>query len=351
MSPARPRKRSWRLYRNWLIAALVWIAFFATIAMIARSPIHILWAVPVYFVGLAILRGFTLTHPRGKNPMPFCWVRGPMMPGGPCTAFRGGQNLSARLTPGDFGLHARQVEFPNRDKLTLSGWYAPGHNQAAVILVHGAGAFGVDMVDHAKALKNHGYGVLMFDLRAHGRSEGETCTYGWRETADLLGALDYLQNRADVDAGRIGVLGFSLGGQIALRAAAQSEAIRGVVADGPSAASLADRRREPMTPGRWLGYPLAWLGYTTLSLLNGAHPPTGVLAAVGDIAPRPILLISTGRTAEQAWVREVYKAASEPKDLWELPDAQHGGGLFFDPAAYTHKITSFFDAALLSGDV
>lgn len=341
--------KKWRLYRNWSIAALVWVSFAVALVMIVRSLIHLVWAVPLYYVGLQILQIFRLTHPRTSGPMPICIVRAVMLPSTPCTTYGEGRDMHGHLTPGDFGLAYRQVEFPSRDGLRLSGWYVPGNNRASVIMVHGGGAQGIDLVQHAAALAQHGYGVLLFDLRAHGRSEGNTCTYGWRETDDLLGALDYVQGRPDVDAGQIGVFGFSLGGQIALRTATQTDAIRAVATEGPASASAADCIAQPATPGRRLSALSRRFSYALLSLLNGEKAPPGVLSVVQDIAPRPILLISTGEEREQAWVRTLYQAAAEPKDLWEIPAARHGEGYALHPGLYAQKLTAFFDAALLDG--
>jgi hypothetical protein len=70
------------------------------------------------------------------------------------------------------------------------------------------------------------------------------------------------------------------------------------------------------------------------------------LATIGEIALRPILLISTGTGTEQRWVRQIYAAASGPKALWEIPRARHGEGLFLQPEIYRRKLTEFFDQAL-----
>jgi hypothetical protein len=65
------------------------------------------------------------------------------------------------------------------------------------------------------------------------------------------------------------------------------------------------------------------------------------------IAPRPLLLISTGRREEQRLVRRFYEAAGEPKSLWEIPDADLAGGWRARPEEYAAKIVGFFDETLL----
>ena len=326
MKPGPFRRRSWRYYRNWLIFMLMWAVVLITAIWALRSSwlVFLLWAIPAYVVGSTIYYAYYLTHPRVKLRM-------------------------RNLTPGDAGLEYEQVQFPSRDGLSLFGWYVPGRKRATIILVHGGGSHGMAMIYHASGLALYDYGVLMFDLRAHGSSEGDVCTSGWREVEDLLGAVDYVQSRGDVDADGIGVLGLSLGGQVALRAAVQSEAIRAVVAEGPSPAALADHGGRPTRLLGWLYLPVNWLHYAMLSFMNGTKPPQGVLAAIRDLAPRPVLLISAGKRSEQRFGRMLYRAASEPKELWELPEAKHGGAYFLDPEAYATRVSQFFDAALVGG--
>jgi hypothetical protein len=68
---------------------------------------------------------------------------------------------------------------------------------------------------------------------------------------------------------------------------------------------------------------------------------------IADIAPRPILLISTATGQEQLDNRLFYSLAGEPKTLWELPDVGHIQGIFERPDEYHTTILTFFDDALL----
>ncbi|MBN1259954.1 MAG: alpha/beta fold hydrolase [Anaerolineae bacterium] len=324
MSP-RLRRRSWRFFRNQLLYAAIWAAFFLVLwrTWVAPFPwiVYILGVLPAYAVGAGIFYGYRMTHPR----IGWRWHT---------------------LTPGDAGLPYEKVEFPSRDGLLLFGWYIPGRNRAAVVLVHGGGSQGIAMLHHAAALATKGFGALMFDLRAHGSSEGDTCTAGWREVQDLLGAVDYVRNRPDVDEDKIGVLGLSLGAQIALRSAAQCEVIRGVVAEGPGPAVLADYGGYPTPWRRRLFYPISWVQYGIISFMNGVKPPVGILDSIAGIAPRPVLLIAAGKGEEVYFARRFYRAAEDPKALWEIPEAAHGGALLARPEAYADRVSAFFAEAL-----
>ena len=65
------------------------------------------------------------------------------------------------------------------------------------------------------------------------------------------------------------------------------------------------------------------------------------------IAPRPLLLIAApdSRHGEEL-NRGYYRAAREPKTLWEIPESGHTGGLTARPAEYERRVVGFFDRAL-----
>jgi fermentation-respiration switch protein FrsA (DUF1100 family) len=306
----------------------MWMLFLALILGAFRSPfplyVYLLLAFPAYILGSSIHYAYRLAHPGGRFAM-------------------------RRVTPGDAGLEYEKVEFLSRDGLRLFGWYVPGTNGATIILVHGHGSKGIAMIYPASALAAKGYGVLMFDLRAHGSSDGDICTSGWLEVNDLLGAVDYLKGRQDVDQDRIGTLGVSMGGQVVIRAVAQSAEIKAVVAEGPSPAGLEDLGGRPTTIRRWINYPVNWFSYKLTAFMNGAQPPSGILAEISKIAPRPLLLIATGKGAERSFTRLFYQAASQPKELWEITDARHAEGYFKDPVLYQSKIVDFFDRVFMDG--
>jgi hypothetical protein len=95
---------------------------------------------------------------------------------------------------------------------------APGPHPA-VLLLHGltgdkTGSHRL-FVHMARALAANGIAALRFDMRGSGDSEGEfqdTTLTG--EVRDAQAALDWLASRLDIDAGRIGALGLSLGGLV-----------------------------------------------------------------------------------------------------------------------------------------
>jgi pimeloyl-ACP methyl ester carboxylesterase len=247
------------------------------------------------------------------------------------------------------GLNCQAVSFSSADGLKLAAWYAASRNGAAVILVHGYGGNRMAMLAHARMLAQSGYGVLLYDMRAHGNSEGRLFAGGRDAPADVLGAVAYLRRRLEVRPERIGVLGVSMGGQVALRAAACAEEIRAVVADGPGPAAIKDVT-PPVTPVGWFYLPLQPIYGRALTWYTRVAPPDPLIETISCIAPRSVLLISTGRRQEQRLVRRFFEAAEEPKRLWEIPEALHASGWLARPEAYAERIVAFFDETLLDCD-
>ena len=87
-------------------------------------------------------------------------------------------------------------------------------------------------------LARHGYGVLLFDRRGEGKSEGEPNSWGWGGEADIKAAIAYLQRRPDVDPDRIGGIGLSVGGEMMIEAAAETDELAAVVSEGAGSAEL-----------------------------------------------------------------------------------------------------------------
>ena len=60
-------------------------------------------------------------------------------------------------------------------------------------------------------LARHGYGVLLYDARGRGRSEGRQNAWGWGWKHDVEGAIAFLKARPEVDLRGSGALGLSSG--------------------------------------------------------------------------------------------------------------------------------------------
>jgi uncharacterized protein len=108
--------------------------------------------------------------------------------------------------------------------VTLKGWWAKGiiPRRGLVLWLHGVG----DNKDSAEGLidrwTKRGFDVAAYDSRAHGGSGGKICTYGFFEKSDVSRVLDVLA-KAGAAADRAILVGFSMGGAVALQAVEAGE--------------------------------------------------------------------------------------------------------------------------------
>jgi pimeloyl-ACP methyl ester carboxylesterase len=191
-------------------------------------------------------------------------------------------------------------------------------------------------------LARHGYGVLLYDARGRGESEGSPNGFGWKWTKDISGALDFLHARDDVDPRRIGALGLSTGGDVLIEAAARRRDIHALVTDGAAAGSFADVQRAFGTDA---GTPVAWLHFAALRVLTGDAPGT----RLADSMPRidaPVLLVSAGAAAERDFNVLYDHVGGSGVQHWNLPDAHHTQAIHEHRDEYEQRVTEFFDGAL-----
>jgi len=254
------------------------------------------------------------------------------------------------IDPADLGLTYENVTIPTADGVTLAGWYFPSQNGAAIIALHGYNGNRSQVIYHAQALIQHGYGVLALDLRAQGESSGDKSVGGWEGTVDIPAAVDFLQHRSDVDPQRIGAIGFSAGANTIINGAVETEGIQAIIADGLGANSREDVANPipPQFQAIWgLMSPIYWMFDRGMEIFSGIPAASPFKMLLPQIAPRPILFITAGRDIEQFLGREYQKAAGETAELWELPDDIHIGGFLAHPQEYTERMVSFFDKHLL----
>ena len=314
-----------RLIRNRLILLLSFVAFIAVSIILPPTRFNwgllILGALCIYLLWIS----YRQAHPSRRAAM-------------------------LDLKPDEAGLSYVPVQFTSRDGLELAGWYVPGAPGPAVILVHGRGASASHMLLHAKALEHYGCASLMFDLRAHGRSEGDTCTFGVREAGDVLAAVDYLRSLPEIDPQRIGALGVSLGAQAVLRAAAsggdeKSPPLRAILLDGLGPLTPADCDYTGSLWQQWVIRPFDILIDPLSNWLSGISAPESTFAVLKRLSC-PLLFISTGAGGEQANNRRFYAAAHPPKALHEMPQALHAAAVLQEHKDYREQMMHFFQMYL-----
>jgi dienelactone hydrolase len=249
----------------------------------------------------------------------------------------------AHVPPADLGAPYQDVEFSTSDGLRLKGWYIRSRNGAAVISFPGrAGS-----QKRAKILARHGYGVLLFDRRGEGESDGDPNIFGWQGERDIHAAVAFLQRQPDVDPERIGGIGLSVGGEMMIEAAAESTALKAIVSEGGSGRSVRDVIANPERDWR---YVLGNLSATAATALFTDNLPPRTLESLVPKIKGAVFFVygEDGQPAEKPANTAFYAAARGPKAIWEVPDSKHVGGIEAQPTEYERRVVRFFDGALLN---
>ena len=251
--------------------------------------------------------------------------------------------LRAEVPKAELGAPHEDVAFETSDGLHLEGWFVPSRNGATVIVVPGRSG----PQKQTRMLVRHGYGVLLFDRRGEGASEGDPNAFGWVGDRDLHAAAAYLRRRPDVDPERIGAIGLSVGGEMLIHAAAHSNAFKAIVSEGASGQSVRDGLANGDTLDAFLGG-----GPNTLAtaIFTNTMPPPSLKSEIPKIAPNAVFLVygEKGQNGSEKTPNKLfYAAAGEPKQIWEVPNGQHIAGITTEPAEYERRIVGFFDRVLL----
>lgn len=223
-----------------------------------------------------------------------------------------------RGRPSDDGVAHEDVWFHAEDGVKLHGWFMPaaGAPRGAVLHVHGNAA---NITGHYQAvswLPAEGYHVLTFDYRGYGRSEGRVTRVG--TVRDTLAALDSLRARPEVRGRPVFVIGQSIGGAVAIAAAAERPGqVRGLVVDGAFS-----RYRDIAWHHVVRNPALLILGWWYPLMLSRAHDP---IDCVKRISPTPVLFMhgTADRVVPHAMSKRLSDAAREPKELWLIEGMDH----------------------------
>jgi pimeloyl-ACP methyl ester carboxylesterase len=245
------------------------------------------------------------------------------------------------------GIEHELVALQTSDELELAGSYAPGHNGAVVILVHGAhGDPDGEIASRARMLARNGYGVLAYDARGGGESEGRPETLGWTWYRDVQAAVDFLRERG-IPAKHIGALGLGTGAEAVLETAGRDRRIAAVVAEGAQARTLDEARLLSNSAEQAYVVSTLTVTYSAYRTLRGVDEPPSLGEMIPRVSPRPVFLMSSGSGHEAELNRAYARVARWPSRLWEMPHASHTGGLRANGREYERRVVGFFDEALL----
>ena len=281
----------------------------------------VLLSLSVLVLGVSAYVGWNLTHPPKK---------------------------ALQTTPAAVGLSYEPVSFVSRqDGLVLQGWLLTSpENRLTVICSHGyrqnREQADVPLMPLAKVLVEHGMNVLLFDYRNSGESAGQMTSVGQYEVRDLLGAVDYVHSRQELNP-KVALLGFSMGAATAILAGAEEPTVAAVVVDAP----FADLTRYlEANFSVWTGLPTVPFNRTILAvtpIVTGLQPEkVSPVQVVSKFGGRPLLLIHGEADDDIApenslELQQAYPAA----ELLRVAEARHVKSYQQDPKRYEAVVLKF----------
>jgi alpha-beta hydrolase superfamily lysophospholipase len=220
------------------------------------------------------------------------------------------------------------------DGLTLKGELSlpEGPTSALVVLCHGIPLGRPDPADGgypelARKICENGYACLFVNFRGTGESGGNFHLGGWY--SDLEAVMDFVTRELTERFSEVYLVGFSAGGALAIRYAAEHGGIRGVAAfAAPSEFSKIFREEHlfaflelarDVGIIRETGFPPApEQFYREIEELRPVE-------YVSRLSPIPLLLVhgEDDELVPAADAQTLYNAALEPKELVLLPGGQH----------------------------
>jgi len=184
-----------------------------------------------------------------------------------------------------------------------------------MVIVHGAGSRKENHGDFGRACAAAGWAAVAYDQRGHGESADEM---GPGAVEDVTRMAGFLGAHAGVDSTRVCARGSSMGGYLAIHAAATSRSVAGVVAVCPAG-------EEQLRRGLRRGELEFRAGPRARADLDAWLAEHDVGEAAARLAGRPLLLIHAegDERIPHAHSRALFERASEPRKLIVLPGGHH----------------------------
>ena len=223
-------------------------------------------------------------------------------------------------TPDNINLNYQDIHFTSLDGTSLHGWFLPAEGKArgTVLLLHGNAENISTHIGSVHWLPSRDFNVFLFDYRGYGQSAGNVDLQG--TFLDIEAALQWLQNKPDIDSTRIAVLGQSLGGAMGAYVFAntgQSKIIRALILD--SVFSDYQQIVREKLAAFWLTWPLQ---YPLSWLVSDEFSP---VETINQYSPTPVLIIQSkyDSIVPEHHAQQLFERARLPKNLWFIPKDGH----------------------------
>ncbi len=243
-------------------------------------------------------------------------------------------------TPAAQGMAYQDVSFRTRDGLTLRGWWIPGTLHETVVMIHGLSNNRSEPLGKAGYLHAAGYNLLVFDLRGHGRSDGNGTTMGYREPEDARAAVAEAHG---LDSGPIALFGYSMGAAIALEEGAANAGVSAVIEDSGynSVGDVFMARFSHVTRLPDLPWAAPLVAFGQLDIGTSLWNVRPEAAAAGLRKPLLAIVGGADTIVPPSEGLAIYAAATGPKQLLLVPGAGHVQAYGTATAEYEQTVLAF----------
>jgi len=262
------------------------------------------------------------------------------------------RRITTILEPSDVGLHHEQLTLKTAEGIPLNCWLirAEGKPRGTVIFLHGVSECMIVGLPLTRRLHDEGYHVFLYDSRRHGDSGGHYCTYGFYEKHDTTTVINALLERPDLEVGRIGLFGTSMGAAVAIQVAALDHRVASVVAESGFATlrTVYDEYQKRMIKLPW-HYLRNIVIRRSEQIAHFKASAVSPLEAVKNVHVPIFFLHGTADNLIRArYTERVFANANEPKELWLIEGARHNDMAEVGGKEYYPRILGFFNQTLAS---
>jgi fermentation-respiration switch protein FrsA (DUF1100 family) len=249
--------------------------------------------------------------------------------------------VQSQIGNGPAELSAQAVTFHSDSGAKVAAWWCPlSDSRGTVLLLPGVRANRLSMVDRARFLRRAGYSTLLIDFQATGETKGDRITFGWKESRDVLAAVEFIRNMQPAD--HIAIIGSSLGGAAALLATPPLKVDAMILEAVYPTIEVATKNRLQNYLGP-IGKATAPLLLLQLQARVGVSPSD--LRPIEHIAnvSCPILLMNgeKDRNTRPDDARLLFSRAQSSKELWFVANAGHVDLHQAATAEYESRVLAF----------
>ena len=259
--------------------------------------------------------------------------------------YKENQEFLEQLTKLASSYNYEEITITSFDGIKLSAKYYHLSDKAPIqILCHGYRGYSLrDMSGGSKLAREFNHNILLIDHRAHGKSGGNTITFGINERKDILSWINYCNKRFGSEKDII-LSGVSMGASSVIMALDLDlpKNVVGVIADCPFSSPkeiIIKFTNDLKLPGKLL-YPFIYLGCKIIGKTN-LHETSAVKAIKNSKIPVLIIHGNKDDLVPYEMSQAIKKANPDMCELHIFENAGHGLSYLVDDKKYKNILIEF----------